>query len=91
MTQFNPLIPAILQSQIGPRARAVSKNQQIRKTQILARNVAATEDTFEHTVESADKIDPAHDQEPQQDPRQRRKKRPTDRPDDAPPQVDLTA
>ena len=94
MTPLNPLTPAILQSQSLQRTQSASKNQQIRKGQVLARNVAATDDTFEHAVESTDRVDPSHDQDPQKNPQQRRggkREEKSDVDDEQPPRIDLTA
>jgi hypothetical protein len=92
MTPLNPLTAAVLQSQSLQRAQSTSKNDQIRKSHVLARNVAATADTFEHTVESTDRVDPSHDQDAKKDSQQqgKRKKKPGAA-DGQAPHVDVTA
>ncbi len=72
MTELNPLAGAILQSIQSQRDAGIEKERQIRREQILSKNVAAQDDRFEHQVESADQLPEVNDEERQQHEKQKR-------------------
>ncbi|HZZ41971.1 MAG TPA: hypothetical protein VFE58_03475 [Tepidisphaeraceae bacterium] len=89
MTQFNPLAGSILQSSQVARQQAATKSAQIRRAQLLERNVAQRDDEMEHQVESSEELTPTHDRQDDEGQPGKQKQR-KDGEDDKP-HVDLTA
>ena len=93
MSQINPFIGSVLQAPSAQRAAAADKDRQLRKASDLQKNAGLSEDRFEHAVESAEALDPAHDEQKQEP----KKKRPAKAPkkksesDEDEPRLDLTA
>jgi hypothetical protein len=75
VSQLNPLSGAILQSLTAQRELGVEKERQVRREQILEKNIAAEDDRFEHQVESSDTVSPTNDGGPGQDQQGRKKKK----------------
>ena len=93
MSQINPFIGSVVQTPGVQRAAATDKDRQLRKATDLQKNAAMGGDRFEHAVESAEALDPVHDEEKKEP----KKKRPPHAPkkksdqDDDTPSLDLTA
>ncbi|HEV7298733.1 MAG TPA: hypothetical protein VGN72_05150 [Tepidisphaeraceae bacterium] len=85
MNQFNPIIGGILISQQQATRQAADKVSQVKRAQVMAKNIAATSDRFEPQVESTEQLDRSHDDN-QKKQRQNRKKRK----DDKQPHIDVT-
>jgi len=93
VTELNPLAGAILQSIQSQRDAGIEKERQIRREQILSKNVAAQDDRFEHQVESADQLPEVNDEERQAQEKQKRAPRqnlPHDD-DEGEPRIDVKA
>jgi hypothetical protein len=78
------------------RTQASDKTRQVRREQVLSKNVAARDDELEHQVESADAVASVHDDQNHSDPQKRHQqqqpKRDETAPDgDEPPRLDVTA
>jgi hypothetical protein len=71
VSELNPLAGAILQSTVVQREAGIEKERQVRRAQILEKDVAAADDRFEHQVESADEVPEANDEEKQKQPKGR--------------------
>ena len=96
MEIVNPLAGSLAQSTAVTRQQSADKAQQIRRAQALRKDVAATGDTFEHQVESAEELSPIHDEQkqrqPGRNPKRRGAKAPSDSHDDGDaPRIDVTA
>ena len=92
MTELNPLSGAILQSLQSQRQQGIEKERQVRRAQILSKDVAAQDDRFEHQVESADELPHVNDEERQQ--QENAKRQPRQKSHDADeeePRIDLKA
>ncbi|HZL33979.1 MAG TPA: hypothetical protein VFC78_01635 [Tepidisphaeraceae bacterium] len=63
MSQISPLSNAIAQSLTAQRLMSVEKEQQMRRAQVLEKNVAARDDELGHQVESSGQVDPVHDED----------------------------
>jgi hypothetical protein len=61
MTNINPFIGSVLQSTHVQRLQAADKDRQIRRQQDLEKNAALESDKLEHQVESAEQLNPIHD------------------------------
>ena len=93
MSQINPFIGSVLQSPGVQRAAASDKDRQLRKANDLQKNAGLSGDRFEHAVESAEALDPAHD-EKKQEPKKKRPAKPARKKSesgDDKPRLDLTA
>ena len=96
MDLVNPLAGNLAQSaSVAQRQQSASKAQQIRREQVLRKDVTATGDQFEHQVESCEDLNPVHDDR-QGGGRRGKPPHPTNPPppaegDDGPPHIDLTA
>lgn len=93
MSQINPFIGSIVQAPEAQRAAAADKDRQLRKAADLRKNAGLATDRFEHAVESAEAVDPAHD-EPKQERPPKRPPRSPNKPldfDEEEPGLDLTA
>ena len=90
MTQFNPLSGAILQSPIVQQQQAGEKVSQIKRTQLLEKNIALEDDQMENQVESSDEVQPGRQARDDEHPSQRKPKKPF-KGDDGHEHVDLTA
>jgi len=88
---LNPLSGAILQSITAQRQLGVEKEQQVRREQILEKDIAAEDDRFEHQVESSDTVAPTNDGEPNQDKHGRRKQKKGKDDGQEKPHIDLKA
>ena len=92
MTDFNPIAGAILGSAQAQQQANVQSTQRVRARQMLAKNTAASEDQFEHQVESPEELTAIHD-EPHQN--MNRQKKPGSPPpseeEDEEPHIDLQA
>lgn len=95
MTQFNPITGSIIQSQQLQRQQPLEKARQIQREQKLTQNSAAHDDLFQHQVESTEKVDPLHDEEPHHEQQQRKQRRRSTpelpSTDDDAPRLDITA
>lgn len=91
MSQLNPIAGSILQSIQAQRQVGVEKERQVRREQILEKNIAAEDDRFEHQVESSDIVTEAHDGHSQQNKPDQQKRRPKKDGEDEEPRLDLTA
>jgi hypothetical protein len=91
MTDFNPLAGAILGSAQAQQIAGTEKQRQVRRAQILRKNVADREDEFEHQVESADEIHPIDDGGHDKNPSKRQPPKHDDGQDDPPSRIDVTA
>ena len=89
MSQINPLAGTILQSITAQRQMGVEKERQVRREQILEKNIAAEDDRFEHQVESSDIVTEANDGQ-QQGEQKNPKKRKSEKEQEEP-RLDLTA
>jgi hypothetical protein len=91
MTQLNPLAGSILGSAQAQHHVDVEKSRQVRRAQVLQKNVALQDDQLEHQVESSEELAPIHHEaegQGQQDPRHPSKKQ---KPEDEKPHIDLKA
>jgi len=89
MTQLNPFVNSVLQSGVVQRQQAAVKQAQIRRTQQLAKNVAAEDEQLESQVENTEELKPVR---PEQDSDQRpHKDNEPPKDDDEKPRLDLTA
>lgn len=61
MTYINPLATSLLSSAQVQNQQGADKARQVRRAQVVARNVAARADRFEHEVENAEAITPTGD------------------------------
>lgn len=59
VTEFSPLSGAILQSPIVQQQQSTEKTSQIRREQLLRKNVAAEDDEMENQVENSEEVQPA--------------------------------
>ena len=50
MSELNPIAGAILQSIHSQREAGIEKERQVRRSQVLEKDVAAQDDRFEHQV-----------------------------------------
>jgi hypothetical protein len=92
MSQINPFIGSAVQATNVQRTQANEKDRQLQRATDLRKNSGLTGDRFEHAVESAEGIDPAHD-EHKKDPKKKRPQQKKDQPDsdDEQPRLNLTA
>jgi hypothetical protein len=88
---LNPLSGAILQSITAQRELVVEKEQQVRREQVLEKNIAAEDDRFEHQVESSDTVAPANDGQSKQDQGGRKKQKNGKNEEQEKPHIDLKA
>jgi hypothetical protein len=93
MDLINPLANSLMGSTQVDRSRSDEKQREIRRTQILEKNVAAEDDELEHQVESTEDVVEIHDEQHEQPPSKRPKPHlpqpPAD--EDEPPHLDLKA
>jgi hypothetical protein len=93
LSQIDPFIGSAIQATGVQRTQASEKDRQMRRAQDLEKNAGLTGDRFEHAVESAEALDPVHD-EPKKDPRKKRpatKQQKEEAESDQEPGLDLTA
>lgn len=95
MSSINPFSGYVAQGAQVERGQAADKTRQVRREQVLSKNVAARDDELEHQVESADAVVSIHDdQNPsgqQQRQQQQAKKEPAEAEGEEPPRLDVTA
>jgi hypothetical protein len=91
LSQLNPLSGAILQSITAQREVGVEKERQVRREQILKKNIAAEDDRFEHQVESSDTVAPTNDGQSRRDQQGRKNQKKGKDQDEGEPHIDLTA
>jgi hypothetical protein len=94
MSQIDPFIGSAIQATGVQRAQAAEKDRHLQRAQDLKKNAGLSGDRFEHAVESAEEIDPTHDEQKQNPNKKRepRKRAPRDdSQDDQEPRLDLTA
>jgi hypothetical protein len=94
MTQINPFVGSVVQASGVQRTQASEKDQQLRRAADVQKNAGLAGDRFEHAVESAEAVDPVHDEQ-QKNPKKKRppnkkSKKSTDDQDQEP-RLDLTA
>jgi hypothetical protein len=94
MSSINPFSGYVAQGGQVERAAATDKSRQIRRQQVLSKNVAVRDDELEHQVESSDAIAAVHDDQQQKNPSQQQEQqkdqgKPKD--GDEPPRLDITA
>ena len=93
MSQINPFIGSVVQATGVQRAAANEKDRQLRRATDAQKNAGLTGDRFEHAVESAEALDPVHD-EHKEEPKKKRPPRKQQKPkadSDDEPRLDLTA
>ena len=73
MSQINPLVGSIVQATGVQRSQAADKDRQLQRSADLKKNAGLSEDRFEHAVESAEALDPVHDEQKKD---QKQKRRP---------------
>lgn len=95
MSSINPFSGYVAQGGQVERGQAADKTRQVRREQVLSKNVAARDDELEHQVESADAVVSIHDDQnssgQQQRQQQQAKKDPAAEEGDEPPRLDVTA
>jgi hypothetical protein len=91
MTQFNPLAPAILVGQTLAHRQDAEKVSQVKHAQAQAKNVAATSDRYEHTVESTEPLAKSHEDKQKKNPKQPLASDEYTVDEDEPPHLDVTA
>jgi len=93
MSQINPFIGSVVQASGVQRAQATEKDRQLRRSADVLKNSGLTKDQFEHAVESAEALDPAHDEHKDHPQKKRQSKKQTKKPEaeDQEPRLDLTA
>ena len=75
MSQINPFIPAVAGTPVAQHQQSAEKTQQIRRARILTKSAIVPDDTFEHQVESADRVSAVHDGASNPNQRQHSKRR----------------
>ncbi len=92
MEILNQLAAPLAQSAAVAKQQTTDKSQQIRRAQTLRKDVAASSDTFEHQVESAEELAPIHDEQRRERPpsKNRGRRTPPQPPADEPPHIDVT-
>lgn len=95
MDVVHPLAGNLAQSaSVAQRQQSAGKAEQVRREQALRKDVAARGDHFDPTVESAEEVNPVHDEPPDQ---RRRRQQPDHahpaaaEPADDAPRIDITA
>jgi hypothetical protein len=94
VSSINPFSGYIAQGGQVERAQSSEKTRQVRRQQALSKNVAARDDELEHQVESADAINPIHDDDDtadRQSPRDQKPRRDPKAEDEEPPHLDVKA
>ena len=91
MDTINPLAGYLQQSVQVERSASDDKQRNVRRTQVLEKNVAAQDDELEHQVESTEDIVQIHDEQKDQPPSKRPKRQAATDDKDEPPHLDLTA
>ena len=95
MSSINPFSGYVAQGGQVERAAATDKSRQIRRQQVLTKNIAVRDDELEHQVESSDAIAAVHDdQQQQKNPSQQQdQQKNQNKPQDGeePPRLDVTA
>lgn len=96
MSSINPFSGYIAQGGQVERNQAADKTRQVRREQVLTKNVAARDDELEHQVESADAVSGVKDdqgggqqQQPHEKPNYKKDGKTAE--GDEPPTIDLTA
>ena len=91
MEILNHLAAPLAQSAAVVKQQTTDKSRQIRRAQTLQKNVAASSDTFEHGVESAEELSPVHDPPHREsDPHKKgRSHPPPQAPEEEPPHLDI--
>ena len=91
MTPINPFSGYVAAGSQLERTQAAEKTRQVRREQVLSKNVAARDDELEHQVENTEAVAAAHDdQQPGQQQQSPREGPPTPEGDE-PPHIDVTA
>lgn len=95
MDIINPLAGSYAQSTQVQRQQSADKQRQVRRTQVVQKNVALQDDQLEHQVESSEELPPLHDEQPEHEQQKRRKRggadTNADENEDDHPHLDLTA
>jgi len=93
MDTINPLAGYLQQSVQVERSASDAKQRQVRRSQILEKNVATQDDEMEHQVESTEEVVQIHDEQKDQPESKHPKRHPRQEIDekDQPPHLDLTA
>jgi hypothetical protein len=99
MSQINPLLGSIVQTPQVQKVQSDNKARQIRHTQDLSKNIAASKDEIQDTVELEDPVESTDELKETRDQQQNsrrppaRKKKPAEQPHDDEPEahLDLTA
>jgi hypothetical protein len=100
MEIVNQITGALAQSNAVTRQQSADKSTQIRRAQLLRKDVAARGDSFEHQVESTEELSPIHDDQSSKNGKGKRQKRSNSRATNSgdddnspppPPSLDLTA
>ncbi len=91
MNGLNPIIGSIYQASVVQRQAAAERDAETARTQARRKNVGATTDVFEHTVESSDALNASREEgREDHDWTQEQKASDEPPPEDAP-RIDLTA
>lgn len=85
MFEINPLANTILGSVQQQKTLGIEKNRQIRRNNVLEKNVATEDEQLESEVESADAISAVHDEQDETPPR----REPPKKPEDDKPHIDI--
>jgi hypothetical protein len=94
MDIINPLAGYLQGSSQVERTQTDEKQRQVRRSQILEKNVAAQDDELEHQVESTEDVVEIHDEQHEQPPKKRSPRHSAPPPTDGetdPSHLDLTA
>ena len=93
MSQINPFVGSVVQTGSVQRSQATDKDRQLRRTSDLQKNAGLSGDRFEHAVESAEALDPIHDEQKNDSKKKRQQQKHPKRDDkqDEEPGLDLTA
>lgn len=91
MSELNPIAGAILQSIHSQRESGIEKERQVRRAQVLEKDVAARDDRFEHQVESSDAVPEVGEEERRRQEQKKRQQHKQGDEEGEPPHIDLSA
>jgi hypothetical protein len=87
----NPLAPSLAQSVAVTRQQSTDKSRQVRKAQIVRKDVGAASDEFEHQVESSEELAPIHDEQKKPGGKKSKQRKPApNQPPEEPQHIDVT-
>jgi hypothetical protein len=96
MSDINPFAGTILQSTQVQHQQSADKTRQVRRQQSVKKNVAASTDEYEHSVENSEALAPIHEEDSKDHPQKRRSSKrhhaaQKETEDGQKPHIDLTA